>query len=383
MELGTAFVLLVWGALAVSVILRLTRRGARTFDDSFERRDQKLARAAALYLGVPAAVLGSQLAQVALLTARGAGLGHLESWVYFGIVEPLHPERLTHVERAAIAIAAPVTLVFITAAMLAWTKHRPGTAAKNFVRLEVARVLMSLSLGVHPIVSILIERGDYWTMRSELNAAAAPLGDVGLLLGGLIAAFAFWGWRRARALRLLASGTYDATRRAHDLLERSPDDPDALRALAVAQLATGDADAVGTLLHALEIAPEDPRVELLLGQAVLGAGDARAASAHLRRAGQLLEESETDDDPLLFEIALALSAARIALGDAEGAILTAEAAREARPTDPRGVLIFADALVAGGRRDDARSALNVALTLAEGTARFEIERRLAALRPRR
>ena len=40
MELGTAIALFVWGTFAVSEILRLRRRGAGTFDDSFEPRDQ-------------------------------------------------------------------------------------------------------------------------------------------------------------------------------------------------------------------------------------------------------------------------------------------------------------------------------------------------------
>ena len=382
MELGTIIILAIWGAFAASVILRLRRRGSDTFDDRFEGRDRKLVGAVGFYLAVPVLVLFSQLVQVLLFEMSEAGRGAISSWVYWGIVSPAHPELISAYELAAIAAAGPATLMLFVLGAILWTKRAPATAAHNFLRLEVARVTMSLALGVHPIASLITEEGDFWTIRTALNELAAPAGDAALLVAGVCGALSFWFWRGARRLRQLGTTSHDVTARARAQLTGTPDDPSALRTLGAAQLAAGDNKALETLERARRAAPEDPHTELLIGQAMLSRGEAQMASSHLRTAGQLLDEEEDADEPLLFEVTLALSAARMMLGDAEGAILTAEVAREVRPADPRALLMVADALVAGGRRDEARDRLTTALTGAEGLVRREIERRLAALRRR-
>jgi len=236
---------------------------------------------------------------------------------------------------------------------------------------------------VHPLVSILARRGDHHTLRAGLNAVREPLGEVALLGYACLAAYAMFRWRRAHRLRALATPLHDAARAATARLAADPKDADAARLLGATRLAFDHPEAIQTIERAAALAPEDPRVELLQGQAYLRRGDPREASAHLRRAGQLVEARDLDDPPLLFEIALALSAARIALGDAEGAMMTAQAAREAMPSDPRGLLVLVDALVALGRRDEARSRLEDARGTASGTLQREIERRLSALRHRR
>jgi tetratricopeptide (TPR) repeat protein len=381
MDVGTAIVLGIWGALAATVILRLRRRGGAAFDDRFSPADRRLVGAAAFYLAVPPLVLLSQLLQVAVMRALGTDLGLFETYVYWGVLEPADPGRLAPLGRAVVAAVGPLSLLTTAGALLAWTRFLPGNAARNHLRLELARVLLILSLGVHPILSLLVQRGDLWMARVALNELHPSSGDVALLGYGILAAYAFWRWRRAHRLRLLASAVHDATRRASGKLGESPDDPEALRALGAAQLAAGDEAAVETLGRALERSPDDPRVELLLGRAHLEHGDAQGASEHLRHAGRLLEEqSDPARQSLLFEVTLALSAARIALGDAEGAILTAEAARDHAPGDPRGLLMHADALMAGGRLDEAEQRLERALESAHGVLRAEIERRLAALR---
>lgn len=381
MDLGTGILLLLWGALAASVILRLRRRGAEAFDDVFTPRDRRVVGGAAFYLAVPALVLLSQLVQIALLEIQGAGLGRFESFVFWGVVEPARPEALGLYERAAIALAGPITLLFFVVVFVAWTHRRPSGAAYNFLRLEIARVTMSLALGLHPIASILTEEGDYWALRTALNEASAPMGDGAILVMGVLAALSFWLWRRAGRLRQLATTVHDELRHAEAALEETPGDPEALRAYGAAQLATGDPRALGTLEKALALEPDDPRTQLLVGKAYLRGGEAESASSHLRRAGQLAEDADADP-PLLFEITLALSAARIALGDAEGALLTAEAAHQARPADPRGLLMIADALVADDRPSEARDQLEAALETADGIVRAEIERRLKDLRRR-
>jgi Flp pilus assembly protein TadD len=98
----------------------------------------------------------------------------------------------------------------------------------------------------------------------------------------------------------------------------------------------------------------------------------------LREAGRLFE-AQGEHGALLLETILALCAARIALGDGEGALLTAEAARDAAPHDPRTSIALADALVLAGRADDARAELEGALQRASGALWIEIQRRIAAL----
>ncbi|HJL17895.1 MAG TPA: hypothetical protein RMH99_19680 [Sandaracinaceae bacterium LLY-WYZ-13_1] len=381
MDVGTAVVIGIWGVLASLVIVRLGRRGGAAFDDRFSGTDRRLVGVTAFYLGVPPIVLASQLAQVGLLRLLGNDLGRFETYVYWGIVQPAVPEQLAPLGRALLAATGPATLLLVTGALLAWTRWRPGNAARNHLRIEISRVLLLLAFGIHPILSLLVQRGDLWALRESLNALRDGSGDAAMLVYGTGAAYAFWRWRRAHRLRLLASPVHDASRQAAGAVDDAPDDPAALRALGAAQLASGDERALATLERAHALAPDDARVALLLGRAHLEQGDAQAASSHLRRAGQLLEaDASPGAQSLLFEVTLALSAARIALGDAEGAILTAEAARAHAPRDPRGLLMHADALVAGGHLDEATQRLERALETAHGALRTEIERRLSALR---
>lgn len=382
MGIGTVILLVLWGALAASVIVRLGRHGAEAFSGRrFARAQRRLVGATALYLAVPAAVLAAQLAQAGLLELTGAGLGPYATWVYWGVVEPARPEAIGPLTTAAIAIAGPLTLCAIAGSMITWTRLRPGVAAANLLRLEVARFSLVLSLGVHPIASILLERGDWWAMRTALNETGELVGDGALLGAGVLAALAFSAWRGARGLRSLASPAWDARRAIDARLEVDPRDSDALLALGCEQLLAGDTEALSTLERARELAPSDPRVELWLGRLQLHRGEAETAASHLRRAGAMIEQGiERGPDSLLFEVMVALSQARMMLGDAEGAILTAEAARETRPGDPLGLLLVADTLAATGRRAEARDRLEDALERARGRMRREIERRLDSLR---
>lgn len=382
MDVSAAIVLGVWGAFAASVILRLRREQSSAFDDRFTPRDQRLVGAVAFYLAVPPLVLLAQLAQLAVLHSMGGRAARFESWVYWGAVEPAQPEQLAPLAHAGVAAAGPVALVIFALVLIGWTLRARSNASQNHLRLETARLLLVLAFGIQPVLSIVASRGAFFAVREALNQRSDMSGDLALLGWGILGAYAFWKWRSAHGLRLMATPLHDEARLASGALAESPDDPEALRTLGAAQLAAGDPAALETLAHAHSVSPNDPQTELLLGRVHLERGEARTAADHLRHAGTLLEDHPDEDEGLLFEVTLALSAARIALGDPEGAILTAEAAREAAPADPRGLLMIADALVAGGRVDDARARLEGALGASEGPLRREIEQRLSALRRR-
>lgn len=379
MGVANLLVILIWAVLAASVVMRLSRHGGAAFDDRLDARDRRLVGMTAFYLAAPALALAAQAATLGLARGLDVEVERFQTWIFWGGVEPALGESLDPVTRAGLAATGPLALLALAAALVAWTRFFPSRAAVNHLTLETARVLLIVAFAVQPIVSLLAQRGDLFALRRALNELHPQAGEAALLGYGVVAAWVFWRWRRARRLRALGTPLHDAARRARERLERDPSDRDAHLALAAAELASGDPHAIATLEAARVHIEGDPRLELLLGRAHLERGHAERASEHLREAGLLLEAGDDRRD-LLLEVTLALGAARIALGDAEGALLTAEAAHDAAPRDPRTLLIHADALVLGGRRDEARGRLERALEDAEGALRREIRRRLAALR---
>ncbi|MGE0784431.1 MAG: hypothetical protein AB7S26_01995 [Sandaracinaceae bacterium] len=381
MDLPPIVAIGVWSVFAGAVVLRLRRAGPQTFDGSLTPEDRRLVGASAFYLAAPSLVLLAHAATAVAMRVAGQRVSGYEPWVYWGSFDaPVHAPALT---RVALASIGPLLEIAIAVGLLLSVRLAPSRAASNFFRLELARVLGTLVLAVQPVASVLARRGDFHVLRSALSEWRAPYGDVALLVYGCVAAYAWWWWRNARRLRSTGTLHYDAERIALRRLALDPEDADAACLLAAARLALDHPDTMTTLERAAELAPEDPRLPFLHGQAYLHRGEALAASDQLRRAGQLVEAQEHEDRSLRFEIELALSAARIALGDAEGAVLTARSARETRPSDPRGLLILVDALVAMGRREEATHALENAHEGASGAAKREIERRLTALRRRK
>jgi tetratricopeptide (TPR) repeat protein len=362
-----------------AVLVRLVgRRGAGRALDAASPRDRRLVGAALFYLVAPALWLATQLTQVAVLWSYGVGVARFESWAYWGVVEAAEGAP-----RAAVlssAVLGPVVLLCTAGLAFATVALRPGAALANHALLELGRVTLTLGLFVHPALGLLMGRGDLVTLRALL-VGVEEAQDVSPLLFGLGAGLVFWAWQRAAWLRGRGSPIWDVQRRAEARLALDPGDPQGLRDRGAAELAFGRVDgALSFLERAAEASPSDPRVPFLLGRAHLERGAPEAAAARLREAGQLLEE-RGGDRGLLFEVTLALSTARLALRDAEGAILTAEAARAQAPANPRGLLVWVDALVAGGRGGQARGALEEALPSASGPLAREIRRRLSALDP--
>lgn len=374
---------LFYAFVAVGVAVRLVRAGRRTFDAVFTNDDRRLAGAAAFYLATPFTVVLHELGHAVATWALGGRIADYHFMIYWGWVLPERFPPFSHAENTVITLAGNVVSLAIGYGLIAWTWKQPFNAAWNFGRLELARVILGLVLVFYPLLSLVLGVGDFWILRMELNRVVAHGGDAALGVWALMAIGTYWMWRRGpwRAAYLqLTTPLLDSERQARDRLVARPDDPAALADLARVRLAARDWRGARELLDkAVTLAPKSAPTRFLLGVAWLEGGDPRAAAEQLREAGQLLEETPGASGKLKHEIMLALAQARLALGDAEGAVITIEAARELEPSDARGVLMLGDALVAAGRRDDAKAQLEAALERATGPLATEIRRRLEAL----
>ncbi|MGF1468384.1 MAG: hypothetical protein ACFCGT_19855, partial [Sandaracinaceae bacterium] len=262
---ATAAVVLPFAALAVGVAVWLTARGAEAVDDRFTPADRRLLRAAAVVLGAPAVLVVTQVVQAALLSGLGPGVGTYRSFVWWGVVEGADG---TAVPLAATCAALGIALPALAAlGLVATVQRRPANAARNFLRLELARLLVVLTFGVQPVLSVLNRAGDLWALQASLSSLRPGLGDLALLLFGMVASLGFFVWRRSARLRARADPLYDQLRSARARVGMAPEDPEALRELGAVQLALGDRTARDTLRRARRAAPDDPRTAFLLGRA--------------------------------------------------------------------------------------------------------------------
>lgn len=377
----------VYAIFAAGVVVKLVRNGGRTFDDELTREDRRIAGAAVFYLGVPIAIALHELGHAVTTWALRGTVADYHYVFYWGYVVPAREPPLSAWESALTAASGNVVSLLVAIAAIAWTVRRPSNAARNFARLELARVLLWMTLAIYPVGSLLLDGGDFWILRRDLNALAPFVGDGAMLAYGGVAVWVLMQWRgpwRRRYL-WLATPLRDRLVAARQRALDAPDDPVALRELGRVHLAGDDPHAaLEALGRALSLGPDEPaEAHFLAGLAHLRAGAADEASRHLRAAGQHLERLGEDDlgphAALYFEITLGLATARLALHDAEGAALTAEAAERQQPRDPRAILVRADALVAAGRVGEARDHLEAAQRWAEGVLAREIRRRIQAL----
>jgi tetratricopeptide (TPR) repeat protein len=359
-----------------------------TFDTRLTDRDRRRISAIVIYLIVPVAVALATGLEAATAYGVGAppqGVEFLFFWSHLSLSEGV---ELSTGARLALATTGPATLILIASLLILWSVKRPARAAVGYLRLECARVLLWLVLVVYPIGSLLLRSGQFWEIQSLFNESQPFLGDIILAAYG-IAGFRVgilwrgpWGKRYA----WLASPLRDRLTKAETRLRVAPNSVEALRELGRVYLSVGDSEsALGPLRSALRLFPRAPETNFLTGIAHLRDGRPRRASEHLRRAGKHLSEQREEEEMnesrsnLYFEVTLGLAAARLALDDAEGAILTAEAAGDQRPRDPRAALVHADALLVSGRRREARTLLERALPHSHGHYQGEILRRLTLL----
>lgn len=373
----------IFGFIAVRVAGRLYQRRRSVFDRNFTMEDRELAGAATFYWLVPLVVLTGALCAALLTRALGADVKSFAYAAYWAQVVPADDAGLPHFARAAIA-ATPGTFGLATAVgLMMWTRSRPHSAARNFVLLEAARILIGLTLVLQPMLSLLVSQGAFHTMRVQFNLTRPHLGDLVVLLYGVIAMVALWMWRSGhwrRRYMWLATPLFDQARRARERLADDARDTDARTQLARSFLGAGDTQrALDELDLALVDDPGHPRASYFAGLSALKLGQPLRAAQYLRNAGRRMTEEGTEDEELFYEVVLALSAARLALGDAQGALITVEEASHSWPREPRAMLLHADALIADGQPDRARQKLLLAQTWARGPIEREIRRRLASL----
>lgn len=342
--------------------------------------------AAVFYLGMPATLLLH-------VAAHG-----LSAWLLGVHVEPVAfaflSERIiapgetasSAWEQCAVAASGVAVSAAIAAAAVTDVCLRPINAAWNFARLELARLTAMLLLLFYPAASLILDVGDFAVLRRQLDLVHPYLGEGVLMAWLAAAALVGWQWHRGnwrrRFMELTTSWFHTVTEAKH-AVQDDPEDGASWGALGRAYLASGRIEpAHHALLRACDLLPTDPEARLLLGLVLLKKDRPEEASEQLRAAGHILEERRVpskQDDRLLYETMLALTHARMSLGDSEGAVLTTEAALGRRERDARALLLHSDALVFAGRVQDAKAWLKQARIGAEGMLDREIRRRLATL----
>jgi tetratricopeptide (TPR) repeat protein len=383
----------VFGAIAAWVGWSLIRAGARTFDDDFTATDRRLSEALVFYWAVPVGIALHELAHAVAIWLLGGSVGEFHYAVYWGYVVPKRTPPFRDVEVLIAMASGLLVLITLGLASIAWALRRPMNAARNFVRLEFGRVTLGLALVFYPIVSMVFREGDFWVAWQALQRIRPHAGSIVLISYGLVGSLWLWVWRHGplgKRVQALTTPSLDTQQHLLQMLARNPQDAVAWRELGRVQLASENAGkAVESLRKAALLQEHDPLSRYLLGLAFLKAGDPRASAAELRHAGLLLEDHPARDksvtEMLRYEIVLALAAARLALGDAEGALMTAEAAHDERPRDPRWLFVYADAAVAAGRASDAHArleeALKDALQSRQETLARQIRKKLETLTP--
>jgi tetratricopeptide (TPR) repeat protein len=377
----------LYGLFAIPVLSRW-RSGGESLDAPLTDGARRLVGVTAFYVLTPAAIVAHQLVHALVARALGATITEARLFVLFGWTSVGREPPLDAVERLLLAGSGLVFTQALAYGALASVLLMPGSARSNLLRLSFARQQLALVLVVWPLIALLTGR----LAHGELRAALAALGpQYGAVAAGLWSALAAATWlallggpvRRALARR--TSAFWDVERSAMSRLRAGVDTPGALLDLARAALTRGDASTAEALLaRARALAPDEAHVPYLRGMIALRAGAASAASALLREAGLLLEEGRAttpvaERAELRVEAALGLAAARLRLGDPQGALETALAVRAEAPMDARPEVLAADALLATGAHAEARAHLERALALADDVLRPAIRRRLGAL----
>lgn len=379
----------IYAALAGSVVVRLSRQGRHAFDDVFTDRDRALVGAATFYLALPAVLLLHELVQVAVLYSFGATHADVSRWLEHGAL-PSGAHALSALQIVTLTTCGSVFAIVVGGTAIAIALYRPINAAWNFACLELGRVVLGVTVVIHPAVSLLLGHGSVQVLRTTLNQQAAHAGDAVMIAFILLAIGLVRFSGRGRFQRWYverATPLFHAIKSANLRAEQHPDDAEAQRILGGAYLAAGRFDlADAPLMRSVTLDANDPRAQFLLGMLRLKQNRPAEASRALCTAGQLIEstpaahsESASERRGLELEIVIALATARLRLGDPQGAVETAEAALQIARRDARALVVYSDALVAAGRASEAHAPLSLALEDAHGPVEGEIRRRLAAL----
>lgn len=378
-------VIAIYAALAGSVAVQLYRNGRRAFDDAFTDKDRALVGAATFYIALPAILMLHEIVQLGVLFALGAPSADVLLWIENGTL-PEGAHSLSTWQVVLLASSGSLVTTAIGVGAIVSTLRRPINAAWNYARLELGRIVLGITLVIHPAVSLLLGQGSVQLLRTSLNASVPYLGDAAVVAMLAIAVMAIRFNRQGRFQRWyveLATPLFHAIKGARTRVEAEPDNAEAQRDLGGAYLAAARFDlADAPLTRSVALADNDPRSQFLLGMLRLKQDRGRDAEAALCAAGMALEEADgtaVERRGLELEVTIALATTRLQLKDAEGAVATAEAALQIARRDARALVVYSDALVAAGRSGEASAPLSLALEDAHGAVEGEIRRRLEAL----
>lgn len=374
----------LYAIFAAGLVVQLGRAGRRTWDQRLTLTDRALVSASGFFLGVPLCVGLAYGVQLWLVGRWQLALERSEFGFFWSSLSFAELSSSFTAGRIAVLLAGPLVALALAALLVASTVRWPKQSALNLLRLEIGRSLVGLSWGLYPAASLLLRRGDAWALRQELRRFHPLAGDLLplLVLALILSAWALWRRHLRAGFVWYTSPLFDRLQRARQRLRRNPEDSKAKRDMARVLLALGKAERALACLPAAETVREQVELHFLRGIAFFQQQQPRNAAHELCSAGSLLEENaelQQESEALMFEITLALAAARLALADVEGSLQAAEVALLLRPADSRLLLIHADALVEAGRQDEARHRLQRGLQRANASLALEIHQRLRAM----
>ncbi len=385
----------VVGAASVLTWLMFWRRRSFVFDAMLTPRDRRVIGLIVVFWCVPTLCWVAPAMQWLFATLWRLPIHKVHFWGLYA--ELRSPEQALQAlpvwQQAWLPYSGLLALVIVALALILWTVQQPANAAFNLLRFELGHVLLWVSMLVMPAVSLALQEGPMWTMHQALSRQWVWLGDVALFLHGCVALVLIYQWRyRVGPQHLwLATPMHDRLRALQRRYAQRPQDWVTARELGRLYLNVNNAEqAYPCLTQALQhldaqdaqvSAKEKAGLRLLLGVSALQCDQPQEASQHLRDAGQILEETHNprSDADLHFEILLALSSARLELGDHSAALQTAELAHYERPGDVRATLVKADALIAADRKKEAKDDLERIFKKAEGLLATEVRQRLKGL----
>jgi hypothetical protein len=351
-------VALAYVVVGVVTLVRVVRGWTALWDAELTDADVSLASRAAFFLLVPPTVALHELGHAVAVWLYGL---EVVDWGFVGYMGWVLPSGSAGaLGDFVVALAGNLVTLGLGLGALAFGIGRPGHPVRNLLAIELGRQSLFLVLVFYPLICVSFP-GDFqriYDFRATPIASGLTAAAHALLLG--VGYLHYWKRRWRPRARLLCSPVAQILVGLEQRLAADPGDHEARRRLGALAQASGDAArAVELLEPAAAAGVLDARDRLVFGLALHERGrDAEAVDVLLGARDGLLDGQARR--------LAALTAARSALraGRVDAAVALGETLRGEAPDDPRGLAVWAEALVAAGRGDEARRAVDAALEAA-------------------